>query len=62
MDQMAVDVTDIPDAAPGDVATVIGRDGDEILTAPELAEMSGTITNELLSRLGPRLPVVVRGN
>ncbi len=60
MDQLAVDVTDIPEAAPGDIATVIGRDGEEELTAPELASMAGTITNELLSRLGPRLPVVVK--
>ena len=51
MDQMEVDVTRIPETAPGDVATVLGR-------AEELAEQAGTITNELLSRLGTRLPVV----
>ena len=55
MDQLLVDVTDIPDAAPGDIATLIGRDGDGEVTAGQAAQAAGTITNELLSRLGPRL-------
>lgn len=59
MDQMAVDVTDIPEAAPGDAATLIGRDGEETLSAPAVAALAGTITNELLSRLGARLPTVL---
>ena len=45
--------------APGDTATLIGRDGDAVLTAGESAQAAGTITNELLSRLGPRLKRVV---
>lgn len=59
MDQMLVDVTGIPGAAPGDVATLIGRDGDACLTAGEAALAADTITNELLSRLGERLERVV---
>ena len=55
MDQLLVDVTDIPDAAPGDIATLIGRDGGGEVTAGQAAQAAGTITNELLSRLGPRL-------
>ncbi|MCH1982538.1 serine racemase VanT catalytic subunit [Ruminococcus sp. OA3] len=58
MDQLAVDITDIPDAAVGDIATLIGRDGQEELKASEAAWRSGSITNELLSRMGTR--VVVR--
>ena len=58
MDQLLVDVTDLPEAAPGDMVTLIGRDGNEELRAEELAGLCGTITNELLSRMGPRLPVV----
>lgn len=56
MDQMLVDATDLP-AAPkaGETATLIGTDGAETLHAEEVAETCGTITNELLSRLGPRL-------
>ena len=60
MDQMLVDVTGLPEAAPGDVVTLIGRDGSNELRAEELAVRCGTITNELLSRLGARLERVYR--
>ena len=39
----------------GDVVTLIGTDGNETLTAADMAEAAGTITNEILSRLGSRL-------
>ena len=55
MDQTILDVTDIPDAEAGDIATWIGTDGKEEIKAVEMAECAGTITNELLSRLGGRL-------
>ena len=59
MDQLLVDVTDIEGVSPGDTATLIGRDGAAELTAGQAARAAGTITNELLSRLGPRLPRMV---
>ena len=43
---------------PGDVATIIGIDGGEVIRAEDVAGQCGTITNELLSRLGQRLPIV----
>mgnify|MGYP005760619525 CR=1 FL=1 len=52
--------TDAPDAAPGDIATLLGTDGSAAIRAEELAARCGTITNELLSRLGSRLGIVVR--
>ncbi len=55
MDQCLLDVTDAPEAEPGDVAVFIGGQGREYISACELAEAAGTITNEILSRLGPRL-------
>lgn len=55
MDQMLVNVTDISDVKSGDVAVVIGRSGEQEITAYDLAEQTETITNELLSRLGSRL-------
>ena len=58
MDQLLVDVTAVPEAAAGDVVTLIGWDGPAYLAAEEMASVCGTITNELLSRLGPRLPIV----
>ena len=60
MDQLFVDVTDVPNVCPGDVATLIGRDGELTIRAEEVARRCGTITNELLSRLGTRLEQVVR--
>lgn len=38
--------------------TMIGKDGSEEIGAVDIAEQCGTITNELLSRLGLRLPAV----
>ena len=54
MDQLLVDITNA-EAAPGDAATLLGRCGGEVITAEALAAQCGTITNELLSRLGGRL-------
>lgn len=55
MDQMIVDITDLPDVKSSDIAVIIGKSGQYEITAYDLAEASGTITNELLSRLGSRL-------
>ena len=59
MDQLLVDVTDAPCVKPGDTATLIGTEGGQVIRAEDVAGQCGTITNELLSRLGHRLPVVV---
>ncbi len=55
MDQLMIDVTDIPGAARGDIATLIGADGHEEITAVKAAKCASTIPNELLSRLGGRI-------
>ncbi len=55
MDQMLIDVTDIPEAASHDEITLIGEDKLQKITTEMFAEWSGTITNEILSRLGRRL-------
>lgn len=49
----------IDNIGPGDVATLIGRDGAALIRCEDLAESCGTITNELLSRMGARLPRVL---
>lgn len=59
MDQLLVDVTGIPEAQEGDTVTLIGRDCENILTAETVARDAGTITNELLSRLGERVTRVM---
>ena len=57
MDQLSADVTDISDVKVGDEAVLIGGE----LTAEETAGYAGTITNELLSRMGERLEVIYIG-
>ena len=58
MDQLLVDVTGLPCVTPGDTATLIGADGQQQIRAEDVARQCGTITNEILSRLGARLPIV----
>lgn len=55
MDQLMVDVTGLPNVQKGDIATLIGKECTEEITAEQVAVSAGTITNELLSRLGERL-------
>jgi serine/alanine racemase len=55
MDQLLVDVTDIPEVKEGDIVTLIGKDSNQEITAVEIASASDTLANELFSRLGSRL-------
>lgn len=56
MDQMMIDVTHIPEVVEGDKVTLIGRDGDQKITADELGELSGRFNYELVCDLGNRIP------
>lgn len=53
-----VDVTDIPGVQEGDVATLIGEDGEERVSAEEVAEHAATINYEILAGISPLLPRV----
>jgi len=55
MDYTVVDVTDVPGVEVGDVATLLGRDGGEVITAEELARRRGTIPYEVTCAIGPRV-------
>jgi alanine racemase len=59
MDLISVDVTDVPDgrARRGDLVTLIGGE----LGVDELAAALGTISYEVLTRLGHRLHRVYKG-
>lgn len=59
MDQLVVDITDVKDISINTVATLISAK-ERKLSASIVANEAESITNELLSRLGRRLPVVVR--
>ena len=56
MDQIVVDCGPEGDVAPGDEVVLIGRQGDEEITAEEWAERTDTIVYEVLCRIGPRMP------
>lgn len=55
MDQFMVDVTHIEGVQEGDTVTLIGEDGQSSITASEMARRCGTITNEIVSRIGQRV-------
>jgi len=55
MDMTMLDVTDT-DAALGDVASLLGRDGDDVVTVSELAALGDLSPYELLTGLRQRLP------
>jgi alanine racemase len=56
MDQTVVDVTDIPGAAIGDEAVLLGDQGNVSVTAWDLADLTGTIPWEVLCAIGARVP------
>jgi alanine racemase len=58
MDVTVVDLTGVPGAAAGDVATLIGGDGGDEITVDEVAARCGAISYEILTGLGARLPRV----
>jgi alanine racemase len=57
MDQFMVDVGD-DEVEVGEVATLIGDDGSERITAEEIAALSGTINYEVTARIPSRVPRV----
>lgn len=58
MDQLIIDVTAIPEVKQGDIVTLIGEQ--EEITVHAIAKRTNTITNEILCRLGSRLPIIVK--
>ncbi|QNM05558.1 alanine racemase [Qiania dongpingensis] len=56
MDQLMVDVTDVPEVRQGDEAVLVGRDGEQMISVEELAELAGTFNYEFVCDLGKRIP------
>jgi len=58
MDQITVDLTDLPEsqAGIGAVAEIYGNNRSALNHLPTLAKQAGTITHEMLCRMSPRLP------
>ncbi len=57
MDQMMADITTVPSAKVYDPVVLIGTQGQEHITADELAALAGTISYEMLLAPTPRVPV-----
>ena len=59
MDQLTLDVTDHPDLEIGDVVTLLGRDGEQVIRPQQWAELSESIPWEVLCSFKHRLPRLV---
>lgn len=60
MDQMMVDVTDIPDVQVEDVVTLVGTDGDETITIEEIANPAARFDYEMLCNISSRVTRVYK--
>ena len=58
MDMTVVDITGIEGVGMGDTATLIGREGDGVITLDEVADLAGTISYEILTGFTTRMPRV----
>ena len=56
MDQFMVDVTEISDVKAGDEVTLLGRDGDEFISADTLGDLSGRFSYEFVCDINKRVP------
>ena len=60
MDQMMTDITGIDEVSAGDEAVLIGKEGEETITAEDIAGWAGTISYEILLSAGSRVERVFR--
>lgn len=58
MDQTMLEVTKIPGVKVGDVVTILGKDGNEQITATEMADWMETISYEVVCGISKRVPRV----
>ncbi len=58
MDQIMVQLDAVPDASEGDEVVIIGEQGDESITAEDIAARWGTINYEVTSGIAHRVPRV----
>jgi alanine racemase len=56
MDYALIDVTDIAGVKRGDPVVIIGKQGEDEITADEVAGWLGTINYEVVSAILPRVP------
>ena len=59
MDQIVVDCGADDSVRPGDEVVLLGRQGDETITADDWAALLGTISYEVVCGVGPRMPRIL---
>ncbi len=59
MNIIMADITGIPDVKIEDEAVLMGRDGDEVITAEDFASWAGTINYEVTTRINERIPRII---
>lgn len=59
MNLTMIDVTDIAGASAGDEVVLLGRQGEEIVSADDLARHAGTINYEVVTRIAPGAPRIL---
>ena len=59
MNMTMVDVTDITQVVEGDEVVLLGRQGDELISAEDLARLMGTINYEVVTRIPEQIPRVL---
>jgi alanine racemase len=58
MDLTTIDITDVPNLAPGDAVTLLGQEGHVALNAQQVARWAGTISYMVLCGISARVPRV----
>lgn len=62
MDQLMLDISDVPDLHEGDTVTLIGKSSGNEITADDWADRIGTISWEILCGFKHRLPRIITRN
>jgi alanine racemase len=60
MNMIVVDARKVPGVSEGDEVIIIGNQGKETITVEEIAKDTGTINYEVVTRISPLLPRVIR--
>lgn len=59
MDFIMVDTTDIPGTSLEDEIVLLGKEGEDSITADDLASLVGSINYEIVSRINPQIPRII---
>jgi len=62
MDAAFIKISEFPDINVGDIVTLMGRDGEEEISPHDIAGLSATVSYDIISSFGRRLPRVYKRN